>query len=209
MEYHPDLYVPANDDEFYQNSPCGLLSFSIDGKIIKVNRTLLNWLAIPASAVAGLLFTDLIDKGGKLYYQLFIQPMLRLNNEAREINISLKTPAGSIDCLMNASVAANQAQEIVHAAIFRIGERKKYEVELLNKKVRAEEEKQQKTVALEQVAFSQSHLVRLPLANILGLISLIDTTSLDQETNDLFEMIAQSGLQLDTAIKKIVEQTTA
>jgi sigma-B regulation protein RsbU (phosphoserine phosphatase) len=195
--------------DVYQNAPCGLVSFYMNGAIIKANHTLLKWLDITEKAAGQLSFTDLLDKGAQFYYQLFVQPMLTMHQEVKEINIPLKTPSGSIPCLLNASVFAtgDGAVKVVHAAIFKMGERKKYEVELLNKKAQAEKEKQQKTEALEEVAFDQSHLVRLPLANLLGLISLIEKDKLDGETKRLFSLMEQSAAQLDAEIKKIVDKT--
>lgn len=201
--------VQLNDlEDLYQHAPCGLVSFVIDGKIIKANNTLLNWLDITEEAITNLAFTDLIEKGGQFYFQLFVQPILNMHKEVHEINIPLRTPAGSIPCLLNASVAISPAGTIVHAAIFRMNERKKYEVELLKKKVLAEKEKQKKVAALNQVAYDQSHLVRLPLANIIGLISLLEKSDMDEETQRLFNLIEQSAHQLDAEIRKIVNKTS-
>jgi sigma-B regulation protein RsbU (phosphoserine phosphatase) len=198
-------------EALYQNAPCGLVSFHIDGKIITANKTLLKWLGLSEATAAGLSFTDLIDKGGQFYYQLFVKPMLTMQGEVKEINIAIKTPSGSIPCLLNATVSAdeNGAGDVIHAAIVRMGDRKKYEEELLNKKVQAEKEKEQTVAVLEEVAFGQSHLVRLPLANILGLISLVEIAGLDDETKRLFSLIEQSAVKLDTEIRNIVDKTVA
>lgn len=198
-----------NISTIYERSPCGLISFLSNGKIIKANQTLLKWIDKPERAITELNFTDLLDKGGQLYYQLFIQPTLTLQQPANEINISLKTPVGPISCLLNASLVIDEhtGEKIVHAAIFRISDRKKYETELLIKKEQAEKEKELKTTVLKEVAYDQSHLVRLPLANILGLISLIDKPALNEETRNLFDLIEQSALKLDKEIKTIVEKT--
>jgi sigma-B regulation protein RsbU (phosphoserine phosphatase) len=203
--------VPAIED-LYHNAPCALISFYMDGKIITTNNTLLTWLDVAEDTICQHSFTDLIDKGGQFYYQLFVHPMLAMHGEIKEINIALKTPTGSIPCLLNATVAVNEngsTEKIVHAAIFKMDERKKYEAELLNKKVQAEREKQQKTATLEEVAFEQSHLVRLPLANIMGLISLVDKTALNDETKKLFTLMEQSVAQLDTEIRRIVDKTVS
>jgi sigma-B regulation protein RsbU (phosphoserine phosphatase) len=196
-------------ESLYQNSPCGLLEFVTDGAVITANQTLLNWLGLTEEEITKKAFVDLIDKGGQFYYQLFVQPMLTMQQEVNEINISLKTPSGSMPCLLNASASFTElgSRKIIHAAIFKMGERKKYEVELLNKKTQAEKEKQQKIAALEEVAFDQSHLARVPLANILGLISLVEISNLNEETLKLFNLIEQSALQLDMEIKKIVSKT--
>ncbi len=198
-------------NQLYQNAPCGLLSFFMGGEIITANKTLLTWLGLDEEEIVKYSFTDLIDKGGQFYYQLFVQPMLSMHGEVKEINISLKTPSGVIPCLLNASISTptDGSDKVVHAALFKMGERKKYEAELLNKKEQAEKETQQKSAALAEVAFNQSHLVRLPLANILGLISLIEKSKVSEEMQTLFTLIEQSAVKLDEEIRSIVNKTDA
>ncbi|MES2268653.1 MAG: PAS domain-containing protein [Bacteroidota bacterium] len=181
------------------------------GEIITANKTLLTWLGLDEEEIVKYSFTDLIDKGGQFYYQLFVQPMLSMHGEVKEINISLKTPSGVIPCLLNASISTptDGSDKVVHAALFKMGERKKYEAELLNKKEQAEKETQQKSAALAEVAFNQSHLVRLPLANILGLISLIEKSKVSEEMQTLFTLIEQSAVKLDEEIRSIVNKTDA
>lgn len=199
----------ADFEALYQQAPCGLLSFSIDGTIIGANQTLLKWLGLPLSRIVGSRFTDLLDRGGKLYYQLFVQPLLRLHDEVKEISFEIRSGDNSFPCLFSASVCPDSIENeagIVHAAIFKVMDRKKYEHELLKRKTRAEEEKQQKVNALEDVAFYQSHLVRAPLANILGVISLFDKSRLDKDSLFLMSMLEDSTQQLDEAIRKIVDR---
>ena len=65
----------------------------------------------------------------------------------------------------------------------------------------------QKNGLLSQIATDQSHMVRKPLANIIGLVALIQ---MDQDSPDplLLEMIGQSAKELDEMIRKISEKTT-
>ncbi|RZL61761.1 MAG: asparagine synthase (glutamine-hydrolyzing) [Pedobacter sp.] len=57
-------------EELYQNAPCGYLSFLPDGTIIKVNKTLANWLGFSAEELLyETKFTDLISKGFRFQNQ--------------------------------------------------------------------------------------------------------------------------------------------
>ncbi len=59
---------------------------------------------------------------------------------------------------------------------------------------------------LRKHAYLNSHDVRRPLANILGLVSLLDREDLSNpENNRLLDLIEQSALQLDEVIHKINE----
>jgi len=65
-----------------------------------------------------------------------------------------------------------------------------------------------KNETLKQIAWSQSHEVRGPLASILGLISLIDEEAMKSEHNKfILSGIKQSAEELDEMIKKIVKKT--
>lgn len=54
-----------------------------------------------------------------------------------------------------------------------------------------------KNRTIERLQFIQSHEVRKPVANILGLIDIIDTTKLDADTMFAIQRIGESAEQLD------------
>ena len=68
----------------------------------------------------------------------------------------------------------------------------------------AQEEIGKNSVAMEKIVFQQSHLMRAPLSNIIGLTSILDKTLLDVNTSNICDMISESANQLDEVIKSIV-----
>lgn len=60
---------------------------------------------------------------------------------------------------------------------------------------------------LNEIAFQQSHLVRRPLANILGIIPLLDMDGMSEQNKQMISMLQDSGAELDTVIKEIVMKT--
>ncbi len=63
---------------------------------------------------------------------------------------------------------------------------------------------------LEEIAFTQSHIVRAPLANALGFIELMELEQADAETKKMaLKNIKESLLDLDRIIRKVVAQTAA
>lgn len=61
---------------------------------------------------------------------------------------------------------------------------------------------------LEEIAFTQSHIVRAPLANALGFIELLEIERVDAETKKMaLKNIKESLLDLDRIIRKVVAQT--
>ncbi|PWG80110.1 nitrogen regulation protein NR(II) [Pararcticibacter amylolyticus] len=195
--------------QLYHQSPCGLVSYALKGgRILHANKTLLGWLDVTEHEIRGIHFTELLDRGGRLYYQLFVYPLLRVEQEAKEISFQIITEKTGFACLFSARACLHPGMQdpIVHATIYKVEDRKKYEAELLKRKTLAEEERQKKEDALDEVAFYQSHLVRAPLANILGLVEILEHGRNDQDIRSIIALLKESTGQLDNVIKKIVNK---
>ena len=66
----------------------------------------------------------------------------------------------------------------------------------------------QKNKKLREIAWTQSHIVRAPVARIMGLIDLLSNdASLTSENKELIEMIVDSSRELDSVIRDIVNKT--
>lgn len=59
---------------------------------------------------------------------------------------------------------------------------------------------------LKQIAQLQSHIVRAPLANIEGLINLLDESNFTEQNREYITLLKESALQLDAIVKEIVER---
>lgn len=141
MEQLQNLLLDA--EKLYEDAPCGYFSFLPSGEIIKINRTLLNWLGYRHDEVVGqMTVSDLLNQGGRLYYQLFYFPLLRISKgNVNEINFDLLTKSGSpLPSLLNATVVpdSNGGMLAINVAVTDITDRKKYEIELLRAKKLAE-----------------------------------------------------------------------
>jgi light-regulated signal transduction histidine kinase (bacteriophytochrome) len=61
---------------------------------------------------------------------------------------------------------------------------------------------------LQQIAWTQSHVARAPLARMMGIVSLIkEMDSTSSEFEDLLNHFLDSGAELDKIIRKIVKKT--
>jgi len=52
------------------------------------------------------------------------------------------------------------------------------------------------------IALNQSHMIRKPLANIMGLLELLADEELSKESRNLFQLLSASAAELDEMIKK-------
>lgn len=62
-------------------------------------------------------------------------------------------------------------------------------------------------IQLNEIGFTQSHLVRRPLANIIGLIEMIELEFSDERLKNLCHMLKKSSTELDEVIKYISDKT--
>lgn len=133
--------IAVPDDEF-DHIPCGLIAFQVDGTIIRINKTMQDWLVLTPEEVLKKRFSNLLSVGGKLYYQMVIMPLLSRQGFVSEINFDISVSVGiTFPCLFNAvSVKIPGQKEVIKAVIFKITDRKKHESELKKAKQLAEEE---------------------------------------------------------------------
>jgi|GEM_PF-1034247 len=72
---------------------------------------------------------------------------------------------------------------------------------LYTKRIEAQNEQ------LRKIAWTQSHEVRGPLSDILGLIPLIESIGLSGQKKELMDMLKTAAVKLDDVIKKITQET--
>lgn len=82
--------------------------------------------------------------------------------------------------------------------LFDISEKKKSEALI---------EKQDKF--LQELTFNQSHLMRAKLANILGVLEVIDVKEDSQEAGQLIEMIKEEATKLDKVLQESIHTSSA
>jgi PAS domain S-box-containing protein len=122
-------------EELYEEAPCGYLSTSPDGLIVKVNRTFLDWTGYESEELVGSKrLTDLLTGGGRIYHETHYAPLLRMQGWVREIAIDIKRADGSVlPALVNSVLRLDDAgvPQVVRTMIFDATDRRLYERQLL------------------------------------------------------------------------------
>ncbi|HEX9968983.1 MAG TPA: SpoIIE family protein phosphatase [Acidimicrobiales bacterium] len=129
-------------DELYEKAPCGYLSTTPDGTIVKVNQTFLTLTGFERDEVLGRQFSTLLSVGGRIYHETHYAPMLRMQGAARQIALDIVKADGSrLPALVNSVLERDHsgAPVVVRTAVFDATERRRYEQELVRAKQRAEE----------------------------------------------------------------------
>jgi len=89
------------------------------------------------------------------------------------------------------------------AGIFCIGYNITEYIATRSKRDSATSEIAVKNERLSEIGFMQSHLVRKPLANIMGLAAILEATDIDANQKSINRMIISSARELDQAIREI------
>ncbi|MFD1146358.1 PP2C family protein-serine/threonine phosphatase [Saccharothrix hoggarensis] len=132
-------------EDLYENAPCGYLSTMLDGKIAKVNGTLLRWLGRRREDLVGRMrFSDLLNVGGKLYHETHFAPLLRMQGEVRGVALEMVAADGSrLPVLVNSTVKTGDdgSPLLIRTTVFDARDRRAYEQELLRARQEAERER--------------------------------------------------------------------
>ncbi|MGC4938823.1 SpoIIE family protein phosphatase [Kribbella sp. DT2] len=163
-------------EEIYESAPSGHLSTAMDGTIVRINATLLDWLGLDRDAVVGRIrFTDLLTIGGKLYHETHLAPSLRMQGGVSGVALELKGEGGGrLPVLISSTVKYDDAGEpvLIRTTVFDAQIRRAYEEELLHGRRLAETSQREAELAqLEaETAQLQAEADRAQLQDALAVL---------------------------------------
>ncbi|TFC84344.1 diguanylate cyclase domain-containing protein [Cryobacterium sp. TMT3-29-2] len=128
-------------EDLYEYAPCGHLSTTIDGIIIRVNKTLLKWTGYQHAELVGHAFVSFLRPGSQLMFETRYLSVLHLRGEVKEVAVSFRHANGTaLPMMINSTVttAGNGEPVTIRTAVFDASERQMYERELLAAQRKAE-----------------------------------------------------------------------
>lgn len=134
-------------EDLYEHATCGFLSMVADTTIVKLNRTLSDWIGRDAVDVVGTRMHALLTPGGRIYLETHLMPLLTMQGHVRQISLDLvRVGRDPMPVLIDAErrslpphrVGAN-AHEVIRVTFVDITDRRTYERELLEARRQAEE----------------------------------------------------------------------
>ncbi|WP_372436024.1 PP2C family protein-serine/threonine phosphatase [Williamsia soli] len=131
-------------EDLFENAPCGFLSMSPEGRIIKVNTTLCGWLDRPSSSLIGAPFTTILSAGGRIHYETHFRPVLQMSGHLDAISVDLvRADDSRLPVFVDANAKTDAAGNVVliRVTVQDARERRSYEKELLSERRRAEHER--------------------------------------------------------------------
>jgi PAS domain S-box-containing protein len=131
----PKSALEESAEELYEMAPCGYVSTDTDALIVKVNRTLADWLGYTTEELTGgKRFVELLTVGGRMFYETHFSLLLRMQQDVHEIALDMVCKDNRVlPVLVNARQKRDEAGEPIlnRFVIFNSTERRRYERDLL------------------------------------------------------------------------------
>ncbi|NNE11645.1 MAG: GAF domain-containing protein, partial [Ilumatobacter sp.] len=149
----PDL-SEADLRRLVDQGPFGYLACTPQGRIERVNATLLDWAGYERAELVGQRsFQELLAAGDRIYFDTHIRPLLHMGGGVRDIAVELVTAAGErLSVLITVDRIATAGPELVEILVVDARARRAYERELVEERRRAEHAQERLQLSYELVS---------------------------------------------------------
>jgi sigma-B regulation protein RsbU (phosphoserine phosphatase) len=132
----PPVSVPRIDDfeDMFDNAPCGYLVLQPNGRVARINRTMLGWTGYTADQIVGKRFSDILTIAGRIFYETHIAPLLRMQGFFNEFAIDVLGADGKPLHMIANALEGRDAEGkplFVRLALIKATDRRLYESQLL------------------------------------------------------------------------------
>ncbi len=130
----PLLAETEDFEDLYEHAPCGYVSIAPDGKIVKANLTLGEWIGHDKKSLLSIRFRDLLTVPSRMYYETNVMPLVRLQGFVNEVALDIERTDGErLPILANVSERRDASGKalVLRMTIFNASDRRRYEKELL------------------------------------------------------------------------------
>jgi PAS domain-containing protein len=122
-------------DDFFDTALCGFLIATPEGRILRINARLAEWIGKPPPALQGALLSDILTLAGRMYYETHLGPLLRMQGFFDEIALELAGPGKErLPVIVNGLERRRDEAGVplfIRVTIFKATERHRYERDLL------------------------------------------------------------------------------
>jgi sigma-B regulation protein RsbU (phosphoserine phosphatase) len=200
-------------EDLFENSPCGYLVLSPDGRIAKVNQTMCTWTGYSHDHFAGKRVHQFLNMAGRIYYETHIAPLLRMQGFFNEFALDFVTDRGERVPVIANAVEQRTPQGTplsTRLVVIRATDRRRYERELVDARANATEslKSERETADLrEQFIAVLGHDLRNPLAAISAGARILQRsgTLRDQKELRVLEMINTTVTRMSDLIDNVLD----
>lgn len=191
--------------DLYENAPCGYHSLDKDGKIVRMNKTELDWLGYsPTEILDQRYFAELLSNESADFFHK-IYPEFKKSGRINNIEFELKKKDGSILPIVLSSTAIyDEAGQYLmsRSTIFDISRRKDLEQKIIH----VNDALIQLNVEKDHFLGIAAHDLKSPINSILGLINLFkqeeNTTASQRE---YLAIIERSCISMKSLVSNLLD----
>ena len=195
-------------EDLYEHAPCGYVSTLPDGRIVKVNQTLIDWTRHSRDVLLAAKFQSLLAVGSKIYYETHYAPLLQMQGFANEIAFDLVCADGrQLAVLSNSRLRRSEdgAPLFNRITLFDATDRRRYERELLLARRKAEQVAKDKADLLAML----SHDIRNPLNAVMGVVQLLDGSDLTDAQHRFVRLLKSSSENMLKLLNHVLQLSKA
>lgn len=216
---------PILDDdlgELYEQAPCGQLSITPNGRIVRINQTMCGWLGWQADEILGRRLQDLLTIPAKMFYETHFAPLLRMQHSFLEVALDLVCADGAkLPVIANAveKLDAGGQPVVIRMALFKTPDRRRYERDLVEARRSAEAQNSElQSQVAEAIAMAEfreqfvavlGHDLRNPVAAIDSGISLFLRDGWTARSPAILKLMRASVLRMTGLIDNVMDLARA
>lgn len=197
--------------DIFENAPCGYITLHTNGRIARVNKTLLGWTGHRADDMVGKRLTDFLNVAGRIYYETHIAPLLRMQGFFYEFAIEMVTAAGEpVQMICNALEGRDNSGKALftRVALLKATDRRRYEQELLAAREAAKLSlaRERETSELrEQFIAVLGHDLRNPLASISAGARILGREAQTEKQHQVVAMMQTTVIRMAGLIDNVLD----
>jgi sigma-B regulation protein RsbU (phosphoserine phosphatase) len=203
---------PTDDfEDLFENAPCGYVTLLSNGRVERVNKTLLGWTGHTAEQMTGKRFSDFLNMAGRIYYETHIAPLLRMQGFFNEFAIDMVTAAGKpLQMIANAVEVQDAGGKALFTrlALIKATDRRRYETELLQARevARTSLARERETSELrEQFIAVLGHDLRNPLASISAGARILGREAKTDKEHQVIAMLETTVVRMAGLIDNVLD----
>jgi sigma-B regulation protein RsbU (phosphoserine phosphatase) len=198
-------------EDMFENSPCGYVTLETNGRIARVNKTLLGWIGRTADEMNGKRFSDFLNMAGRIFYETHIAPLVRMQGFFNEFAIDMVTASGKpMQMICNALEGRDDAGKAVFTrlAVLKATDRRRYEQELLAAREAAKislENERETSELREQFIAVLGHDLRNPLASISAGARILGRDAKSEREHQVAVMLQTTVMRMAELIDNVLD----
>jgi len=160
-------------EALWHAAPCAHLVVSADGAVVDVNDTFLRWTGHRRDDVVGSDFARLLPVGDRILFSTHGLPQLTLTGRLDEVALQVRGADGTRHAALLSAVRLDESGLLL-VALFSAAERRRYELDLLAARRRAEDSEARIAEAEAQAQHRVRHDPLTGLLNRTGLLEVLE-----------------------------------